>query len=291
VFLTFQTFSLNLQSTGGKCLKRTTNMDLSTIHMIERIAHDHLAIWILAAARPLGFLLAFYPLFWTVGRIATLFVPVAFALAIPATGLAYATFNAQVVIMAPYTFLSAVLGELLIGSAIALAASMPFFIARLSGELVDLYRGEFGTGNPDEAGGDFGTFAHLSLAVMVLYATLNGDIENAFTSLLQSYSVLQVNALSDSQWLAQLRQVGVVMNHLMALAVFTAAPILIPMLCLDIIVMLISRFLRGYGDGQFAGALKNLCLLAIIGIGAGFWLHAATYSWGDRRALDLLLGG
>lgn len=222
----------------------------------------YLSLW-LSMVRPLALMSAFVAFGWANLSHGVVRGGIGLALAIPVGVGIMPQIDADADFGIAFT-LCITFKEIFLGLVLGFAASAPIWAAQLAGEVIDAFRGENAGGLPDPEGGEVTAYGILFFGVAVwLFASFGGFWQLA-AALYNSYGVWP--ALSPFPSLTAEGAVAAmaVVESLLSTALILAAPILIVLFSVEIVILIASRIGRQFDAFTFSMAFKSLLSLLLL---------------------------
>ncbi len=212
----------------------------------------------LAMMRPLGMLLGFIAIVWVIPPISLIRTGIAFALSIPivayeASALTQFVQSTEQLVLS-ITFIK----EIVIGYAIGLLASLPFWVMQFAGSTIDSYRGEFNPSHQDPTGGQMQTISKFYLIVAFLIFVSGGGFWSLTEVLYKSFGVWPITTLLPTFSSATPALMLGLFDNLVAVGIVTAAPLLFTMIAIDFTMLVGGKIAKGFNPMDVSFIMKNL---------------------------------
>lgn len=154
--------------------------------------------------------------------------------------------------------------EFVLGLALGLLASMPFYALKTAGELVDQFRGEAESGHTNPEGGTISTLGQVFLILGFFIFFSTGGLWLLCGMLYRSYTIWAVAApLPPLSADAAMVAVDLVKGFLV-LAIVTAAPLMLLLFAAEFIVAIGARAAERFELMQYEYLAKNLVTVLFI---------------------------
>lgn len=213
---------------------------------------------ILAVARPFGFTLLFAVFAWA--KLSTGLMRMVFALGITLPLLAGGVPSAE--IQLEMGFFALLIKEMLIGSILGFASSVPLAIALAGGGIIDIYRGAFlGAGDP--AGGETTPYGNLFAVITLwLFASIGG-FQIITSTIYTSYSIWPVNATFPT-FDPGADALLLILEKILLGSIVLAGPILVIMFLSDMIHLIGAKFGKNIDVGHLTFSTKNMVSVMVL---------------------------
>jgi type III secretion protein T len=217
-----------------------------------------------ATLRPLGLLFGFSAFAWGMGGGLVLRTGIGIALGLPmALGALDEVISVidrnslpEMIILLPK--------EMIIGFALGIFASLPFFALKYAGEIADNFRGESNSGLTDPSDSSITSLGLVFLLIGFFIFFGSGGLWQLVGMLYQSYGIWPLSeplpALSAG---SALKMVGLVTSSLLNAGIIVA-PLMILMLAIEFIIIIAARIAKRFDLSSNEFALKNLAVILVM---------------------------
>ncbi|MEL6573715.1 MAG: flagellar biosynthetic protein FliR [Pseudomonadota bacterium] len=247
----------------------------------------------LGLLRALGLTFGLYPLLWVLGLSITLRISIAFALSLPLM-LAYGPALSEVAVQAAgYQLALLSPKEFIIGYMLGFMVSLPILALQFAGAITDAFRGEFASGATAPDATAIQTFSVLYLVIGTVVFMASGGLWRTVDLLYQSFSVWPIDqALPDLSGDSPAAALDL-LSGLLLQAILIAAPLLLLMVAVEIILMVGAKIAPTYAPFNHSFLAKNLVAILSLPFVALLVWRAAQANLDEAldptRALQVIL--
>ena len=264
------------------------------VEAIDRTTVETLFLLLsLSMLRPIGLLFGFMPFTWGLGNSFTIRAAIGIALAMPTMIVSYGPVVefSETASRMDIMFLSP--KEFILGYAIGLLLSLPFFVLQYSGAVVDAFRGEQDSGLQSPSDGSLATSSLLFLIIgIMIFVTANGFAE-ILTLFYDSYKIWPVHLGLPVLNAASSAIVLDLVITLLWYALLLASPILAVLMIVEVGLAVSTKFGRRFNLYEISFLLRNLVFLFLIPIFAVILIRYLdsdlVFSTNPLNVLDLLM--
>lgn len=225
----------------------------------------------LVLARPVGLLFGFQAFMWAISTSTMIRIGIGAALAAPTLVLTLPSVEALVVAAQPLPLARVGAQELVLGFALGLLGSLPFFSLQYAGAITDAFRGESDGGQPDPSGG--GTLQTTSTFYLVIGFGLffaAGGLWALVALFYRSYIVWPLGVSLPGLDPSSVNLVLALLADTLVASIRLALPLLALMVTIEVGLWVAARLARRMGLYDLAFPAKNLAMVLTLPLTA--WL-------------------
>ncbi len=218
----------------------------------------------LGIARVMGFLYGFIAFDWGLGPMRLIRASIATAISLPVMIVSAPTIITIAADSSALELSFLLPKEIAIGYIFGLLASLPFFAFQYGGAVIDGFRGETDSGQPDPTGGQLQTTAQLHLVIAFFVFFSMSGLAVMIDILFDSFGVWPVEVL-----LPPLSaDAAMVVAELIGKTLMTVALIMLPLImglfAIEIAVGFGTRLAQRWGLNEFSFLLKNFFYILLL---------------------------
>jgi len=224
------------------------------------------AVLVLASVRPLALFYGFIGFYWSMGQARLVRVCMAVAVGVPVAVANVPTLALVVTEYSMFDLARTAITEMVIGLAMGLIVSLPFFAMQYAGAITDQFRGESDSGITNPSGGTISTMGMLyTLLALLAFAHADGLIL-LFDFFFASYAVWPLTAALPELTNASLEMVFELTTHMMLFAARLAFPLLLTLALIELGSIVGARLYKRYSFYNFSFLLKNVATIMLLPI-------------------------
>lgn len=239
----------------------------------------------LSAARPLALLYGFTGFNWALGTARLARAALAVALSLPLALITLPQIRMVIADATTIDILYILIKEVVVGLALGLMASLPFFAMKYAGAITDQFRGESDSGLHAPDGGTITTFGMTYMVIAFYIFVDSGGLFHLFGALFESYVIWPLIAPLPQPSLASIDFVTRAIMNSLWLAIWVAAPLLTLLFVIEFSVSIAARLGRQFNFYNLAFPLKNVATILSLPI------LAAYIAMFDRELVADILNG